>query len=153
MGDLAAVQDQLKWGLATDCPTNPLCAGRSRTRTASIRPNVDAARRVQRPDGRCPAQEDRRRGRAVLDGPGDHVNGWVVLEDDKGTQPADNIAPIVRNDLLAKVDGGKFNKTSMPLAKIDTPTLAQLYYNVAVGHKDLKDVASAWLKAAGLVAA
>ena len=32
------------------------------------------------------------------------VNGWVVLEDDKQTQPADNIAPIVRNDYLAKVD-------------------------------------------------
>src|SRR6476620_3347034 len=25
MSDTAAVQDQLKWGLATDCPTNPLC--------------------------------------------------------------------------------------------------------------------------------
>src|SRR5512141_2171364 len=25
-GDLAAVQDELKWGLANDCPTNPVCA-------------------------------------------------------------------------------------------------------------------------------
>ena len=25
MSDLTAVQDQLKWGLATDCPTNALC--------------------------------------------------------------------------------------------------------------------------------
>ena len=25
MSDVAAVQDQLKLGLATDCPTNPLC--------------------------------------------------------------------------------------------------------------------------------
>ena len=32
------------------------------------------------------------------------VNGWVLLEDDKHTQPADNVAPIVRNDYLAKVD-------------------------------------------------
>ena len=27
------------------------------------------------------------------------VNGWVRLEDDKQTQPADHIAPLVRNDL------------------------------------------------------
>ena len=38
-------------------------------------------------------------------------------------------------------------------AKIDTATLAQLYYDVAVDHKDLKDVASAWLKSVGLVTA
>jgi glycine betaine/choline ABC-type transport system substrate-binding protein len=30
------------------------------------------------------------------------VNGWVVLVDDKKTQPADNISPIVRNDYLAR---------------------------------------------------
>src|SRR5439155_86976 len=28
------------------------------------------------------------------------VNGWVILEDDKHTQPADNLAPLVRNSLL-----------------------------------------------------
>ena len=37
-------------------------------------------------------------------------NGWVVLEDDKETQPAENIAPIVRNDFLAKVDQGEVHE-------------------------------------------
>ena len=37
-------------------------------------------------------------------GPEIIVNGWVRLEDDKGTQPAENVAPIVRNDFLAKTD-------------------------------------------------
>jgi osmoprotectant transport system substrate-binding protein len=85
-------------------------------------------------------------------GPEITTNGWVVLEDDKQTQPAENIAPIVRNDLLAKVDQAKFTKALNDVsAKIDTPTLAKLYYDVAVGHMDIKDVASAWLKQVGLV--
>ena len=83
-------------------------------------------------------------------GPEIKVNGWVVLEDDKGTQPADHIAPIVRNDLLAKIDRAKFEQTLNNVSsKIDTATLAQLYYDVAVDHKDIAAVASAWLPVGG----
>ena len=86
-------------------------------------------------------------------GPEIITNGWVVLEDDKQTQPADNIAPIVRNSLLSQLDRAKFEKALNDVsAKIDTKTLAQLYYDVAVGKKDLAVVASAWLKSVGLVA-
>ena len=64
------------------------------------------------------------------------VNGWVRLEDDKHTQPADNIAPLVRNDYLAKVDKAAFSKLLDDIsAKIDTPTLADLYKQVAVDKK------------------
>ena len=85
-------------------------------------------------------------------GPEIVTNGWVVLEDDKQTQPAENIVPLVRNDLLAKIDKTKFTDTLNAVsAKIDTATLAQLYRSVAVDHKDLKDVASAWLKLVGIV--
>ena len=85
-------------------------------------------------------------------GPEIIVNGWVRLEDDKQTQPADAIAPIVRNDLLAKVgDKAAFQKLLDDVsAKIDTATLADLYKQVAVDKKDTKDVASAWLKAQGI---
>jgi osmoprotectant transport system substrate-binding protein len=81
------------------------------------------------------------------------VNGWVALDDDKKTQPADAIAPIVRNDLLAKVgDKAAFQKLLDDVsAKIDTATLAELYKEVAVDKKDTKDVASAWLKEQGIV--
>ena len=34
--------------------------------------------------------------------------GFVVLEDDLDTQPAENLAPVVRNDYLAKVDAAAF---------------------------------------------
>ena len=80
------------------------------------------------------------------------VNDWVILQDDKQTQPADNIAPVVRNSYLNQVDKAAFQKLLDDVsAKIDTPTLAELYKEVSVDKKDLKDVASAWLKEQGLV--
>jgi osmoprotectant transport system substrate-binding protein len=80
------------------------------------------------------------------------VNGWVVLTDDKNTQPADNVAPIVRNDYLAKVDKASFEKLLNDVsAQIDTATLAELYKEVSVDKKDPKDVAATWLKSKGFV--
>jgi osmoprotectant transport system substrate-binding protein len=86
-------------------------------------------------------------------GPEIIVNGWVLLDDDKKTQPADAVAPLVRNDLLAKVgDKAAFQKLFDDVsAKIDTATLADLYKQVAVDKKDIKAVASTWLKAQGFI--
>jgi osmoprotectant transport system substrate-binding protein len=91
-------------------------------------------------------------GELCSTGPEIIVNGWVRLDDDKKTQPADAIAPVVRNDYLAKVDKAAFQKILDDVsAKIDTATMADLYKQVAIDKKDLKDVASAWLKANGFV--
>ena len=80
------------------------------------------------------------------------MNDFVLLQDDKKTQPADNISPLVRNDFLAKTDKAAFEKLLNDVsAKIDTPTLADLYKQVSVDKKDIKDVVSTWLKAQGLV--
>jgi osmoprotectant transport system substrate-binding protein len=151
-GDLAAVQNDLKWGLATDCPTNPVCATALKD-TYGISPtNVTLLDACSTPMADALKATTIDVAELCSTGPEIIVNGWVRLEDDKGTQPADNISPLVRNDLLAKVDKAAFSKILNDIsAKIDTPTLAQLYYDVAVGKKDVKDVASAWLKANGFV--
>jgi osmoprotectant transport system substrate-binding protein len=151
-GDLAAVQDELKWGLATDCPTNPVCAKALRD-TYGIDPaDVTLLDACSTPMADALLLGTIDVAELCSTGPEIIVNGWVRLEDDQGTQPADNIAPLVRNDLLAKVDKTAFSKILNDIsAKIDTPTLAQLYYDVAVGLKDTKDVAAAWLKANGFV--
>ena len=58
----------------------------------------------------------------------------------------------MRNDYLAKIDKTSFEKILNDIsAVIDTATLADLYKQVAVDHKDPKDVAAAWLKAKGFV--
>ncbi len=156
--DTTAVQGQLKWGLATDCPTNALCgapggalqgqygitaqtiAGATLL-SACDTPMADALKAGTIDVGElCSTQPD------IL------VNGWVILNDNKHTQPADNVAPIVRNDFLAKVDKTSFEKILNDIsAKIDTTTLASLYKQVAVDHQDVAAVAKAWLQANGFV--
>lgn len=154
-GDLAAVAGDLKWGLATDCPTNPVCAGALKDSYGIDIKSID----LTLLDACSTPMADALKAGTIdvaelcSTGPEIIVNGWVRLEDDKKTQPADAIAPIVRNDLLAKVgDKAAFQKLLDDVsAKIDTATLADLYKQVAVDKKDTKDVASTWLKAQGLI--
>ena len=157
MSDLAAVQSQLKWGLATDCPTNPLCGAAvgALAQYGITQQTISAATLLSACD--VPMADALKNktidiGELCSTQPDIVVNGWVVLQDDKHTQPADNISPIVRDDLLAKVDQASFEKLLNDVsAKIDTATLAGLYKQVTVDHKDPKDVAAAWLTANGFV--
>jgi osmoprotectant transport system substrate-binding protein len=153
--DLTAVAGELKFGLATDCPTNPVCGQALKDAygiditaidvtllDACSTPMADALKA-----GTIDVAELCSTDPLII------TEGWVRLEDDKMTQPAENIAPIVRNDLLAKVgDKAAFQKLLDDVsAKIDTATLGDLYKQVAVDKKDTKDVASAWLKSVGLL--
>jgi osmoprotectant transport system substrate-binding protein len=158
MSDTAAVQDQLRWGLATDCPTNALCGapGGALEQYGITQDTIAAATLLSACDTpMADALKNNTIDVAELCStqPDIIVNGWVILEDDLHTQPADNVAPIVRNDLLTAVpDRAAFEKTLNDIsAKIDTTTLAQLYKEVAVDHKDPKEVATAWLKANGFI--
>ena len=153
MTDVAGHYDDLNWGLATDCPTNPVCA-------KALKDAYGIAPRSVTLLGACSgAMADALLTKAIdiaelcSTSPEIIVNGWVRLEDDKQTQPADHIAPLVRNDLLAAVDRTKFEKTLNDVsALIDTDTLAQLYYDVTIEHKDLGVVAGDWLRSVGIVA-
>jgi osmoprotectant transport system substrate-binding protein len=152
MSDTAAVQNDLKWALATDCPTNPLCAKALKDAYGIDQPNATLLDACSGPMANALLNKTVDVAELCSTGPEIITNGWVVLEDDKHTQPADNIAPLVRDDLLAKVDKQKLTDTLNAVsAKIDTTTLAQLYYDVAVNHKDLTVVAKDWLKAHGFV--
>ena len=154
MSDVAAVADQLKMGVRHGLSRPTRCAARrSRTQygidvsTATLldacsTPMADALKAKTIDLGElCSTQPD-----IILD-------GFVLLQDDKLTQPADNLSPLVRNDLLAKVDDkAAFEKLLNDMsAKVDTATLADLYKQVSVDKKDVKDVVSTWLKAQGLV--
>ncbi|HEY3334478.1 MAG TPA: ABC transporter substrate-binding protein [Candidatus Limnocylindrales bacterium] len=151
MSDVAAVQDKLKLGLAKDCPTNPLC-GTALKDAYGI--DVSAATLLDAcstPMAQALAAKTIDLGELCSTQPDIIVNGFVLLQDDKQTQPADNIAPLVRNDFLAKTDKAAFSALLNGLsAKVDTATLAELYKEVSVDKKDVKDVVATWLKAQGL---
>ena len=154
--DLTAVADKLKWGLATDCPTSPVCSGALKDSYGIDIKSID----VTLLDACSSAMDDALTNKTIdvaelcSTGPEIITNGWVRLDDDKTTQPADAIAPIVRNDFLAKTDKVAFSKLLDDVsAKIDTATLAELYKEVSVDKKDIKDVARAWLQANGFLPA
>jgi osmoprotectant transport system substrate-binding protein len=152
MSDLTAIQNELKWALATDCPTNPVCAKALKEAYGLEPADVTLLDACSGPMANALLQKTVHVAELCSTSPEIITNGWVVLQDDKQTQPADNIAPIVRDDLLAKIDRTKFIDTLNAVsAKIDTATLAQLYYDVSIGRKDLEVVAREWLKANGFI--
>ena len=153
LSDLAAVQDTLKWGLPADCDTNPLCSGALKDYGINYPPKQRTAL------GACDVpMATALQGKAIdvaelcSTQPAIVQFGFVVLEDDKKTQPAENIAPLVRNDYLAKVDATAFKALLDAVsAKVTTDSLTQMGKEVAIDQKDVKDVAAAFLKAQGLI--
>ena len=124
MSDLAAHQDELKWGLPADCDTNPLCAGALKDYGINYPPKQRTAL------GACDVpMAQALQGKAIdvaefcSTQPAIAQFGFVVLEDDKKTQPAENIAPLVRNDYLAKVDEPPSRRCSTPSRRRSRPTL------------------------------
>ena len=154
LSDYADVQNELNWGLATDCPTNPVC-GPALKAAYGIEPDEANVTLLAACD--TPMADALKNGTIDVaelcsTQPDIIVNDWVRLEDDANTQPADHIAPLVRNDLLAAVDRTKFEKTLNDVsALIDTDTLGQLYYEVAIEARDIDEVAREWLESVNLV--
>jgi osmoprotectant transport system substrate-binding protein len=154
MSDLTAVASQLKFGVAKDCPTNPVC-GKALKDAYGI--DVSGATLLSACDTPMVQALQAKTidvGELCSTQPDIAVNGWVLLQDDKQTQPADNIVPLVRNDLLTKLGGDKdaFEKILNDIsAKLDTATLTDLGKQVSVDNKDIAVVAKAWLQSVGLL--
>ena len=78
------------------------------------------------------------------------AKGFVLLEDDKQLQKSDNIAPVVRNEVLTAHPEIKDLLNGIS-AKLSQAALIDLNKQVAVDKKDPADVAAAWLTAQGLL--
>ena len=153
MSDLTAVAGQLKFGVATDCPTNPVCAQALKAAYGLDLSNATKLAACDTPMVQALKAKTIDVGELCSTQPDIAVNGWVLLADDKQTQPADNIAPLVRNDLLGKLaDKAGFEKILNSVsAAMDTATLTDLGKQVSVDNKDIAVVAKAWLQSKGLV--
>ena len=154
ISDLTPIAGELKWGLPPECATNPLCGGALKDAYG-----IDIASLQVTPLGACDAPiAEALNGKAIdvaelcSTQPAIAQFGFVVLEDDKQTQPAENIAPIVRNDYLAKVDEAAFRKLLDDVSvKMTTEELTRLGVAVAVDQQDIADVARQWLTDQGLL--
>jgi osmoprotectant transport system substrate-binding protein len=74
--------------------------------------------------------------------------GWVVLEDDKGLVPSENIIPLIRTDVLTDEVETVLNELS---AALTTEDLIDLNRRVEIDQEDPETVAQEWLEEAGLL--
>jgi osmoprotectant transport system substrate-binding protein len=76
------------------------------------------------------------------------ANNWVLLEDDQQLQSAENITPVVREEVLDDTITERLNAVS---AALDTETMIQLNTRVEVDEEDPADVAADFLQENGLL--
>jgi len=154
MSDLAAVQDQLKWGLPPDCDTNPLCKDALESYGITYPPKQrEALAACDAPIAEALNSKGVDLGWLCSTQPAIAQFGFVVLDDDKNTQPAENMTALVRDDYLAKLgDKDAFQKSlDKVLALLTTDELTKLGVQVAVDQKSVEDVAKEFLTANALL--
>jgi osmoprotectant transport system substrate-binding protein len=75
-------------------------------------------------------------------------NDWIMLEDDGGLQPVENIIPVVRDDTLDDDIAERLNAVS---ERLTTEEISALNARVRLEGADPQDVAEDWLAEQGLV--
>jgi osmoprotectant transport system substrate-binding protein len=150
VSDLVRFNDRFVLGGPPECPTRPFClqgyASTYGLRFKDFKPlDVGGPLTVA-------ALESNQIDVAVLFTTDANIQtkGFFLLDDDKNLQLADNVAPVMRNDLVSKAPADLKTILSGVTLKMSTRDLTDLNRQVGVDRKDPKDVASAWLKAQGL---
>jgi len=146
--DLADVAGELVLGGPPECPERPLCligfeetyglqfrefkpldAGGPLTKTALENGDIDVALLFSS-DGGIAARD------------------WLVLEDDKGLQPPENLVPVIRTEVVNDEITDLLDAVS---EKLTTEELSELNRQVDVDKADPEDVARTWLEEQGLL--
>ncbi|MCA9847601.1 MAG: ABC transporter substrate-binding protein [Dehalococcoidia bacterium] len=73
------------------------------------------------------------------------TNDWVVLEDDKGLQPAENIAPVIRTALIDEYGDDLVNSINAVTEKLTSESLAEMNAEFQVDQRSAADIAHDWL--------
>lgn len=151
ISDLAPVAPQLVFGGPPECPSRPLCLP-GLQQTYGLR-----FKRFQGLDAGGPYTS------ASL--ASSHVdvallfttdwnirrNGFVVLEDDRHLQPAENVTPVVRDEIVAAY-GSRFTEVIDAVsAELTTEELRELNRQVGLEAKAPAQVARTWLRSKGLL--
>ena len=77
----------------------------------------------------------------------------VVLADDRGLQPAENITPLVRRDVIARYGPHLVTTLNRVSALLDTGTLRALNARVELAGRNPRLVAASWLRTHELIPA
>jgi osmoprotectant transport system substrate-binding protein len=151
LSDVAPVGNQLVLGGPPECPTRPFCA-------AGLKTVYGITFKDFKPlDTGGPLTVAALKGGQIDVGllfTSDSTiatNGFVLLDDDKHLQLSDNVAPVVRNDLLSKAPSDFKSLINSIAPKLTTAELTAMNKQNDVDKTDPKDIAKAWLKKQGLI--
>jgi osmoprotectant transport system substrate-binding protein len=153
MSDLAEHATDLVWGLPPECETNALCAG-----ALEDSYGIPFADLEVEPLAACDAPIATALNDGVVDvaelcstQPDIERFGFVRLEDDMQTQPAENIAPVISQEKLDELGNGFADVLNAVSAAMTTEDLTSLGVQVAVEQRDVAEVATEWLTDMGLI--
>lgn len=151
LSDLAPLGPQLVLGGPPECPVRPFCL-------PGLRDTYGLVVKQFRPlDAGGPltvaALESGQIDVGLLftTSPQISSRGFVLLADDRGLQLADNVAPVVRSDLLAKAPPDFARALNEVSARLSTEALTGLNAAVEIGGRSPREAAQAWLRDQGLV--
>ena len=150
LSDLARVDDQLTFGGPAECASRPLClVGLQRTYGLQFKQvvSLDAGGPLTRQ-----ALSEGAIDVALLftTDPVIDSDGFVELRDDKGLQPAENVTPLVRTEIVDRWGSRLVELVDGVSERITTADLRELNGRVARGEGDVVTVARAWLEEQGL---
>ena len=149
--DLAKVAPRLVFGGPPECPERPYCLpGLRRAYGLRFRTFIalDAGGALTRQ-----ALESGDIGAALLftTDPDIETRHLVILSDDRGLQPAENIVPVLRSETAARFGPGLLSALNAVSARLSTAALADLVARVEVRGLAAKTVADDWLSNQGLL--
>jgi osmoprotectant transport system substrate-binding protein len=149
LSDLAPLAPQLSIGGPPECPTRPLCLEGLQDvyelRFARFKPmptrDVTAA---ELDSGEIDV--------GMLDTTNPHLigNDLVLLEDDRRLQPAENVVPVIRREVLDVYGPALVRLCNAVSAKLTTAELTRLNLQVIEGQP-AADAAAAWLRAQTII--
>jgi len=79
------------------------------------------------------------------------ARSFVLLEDDKGLQPAENVVPVIRQEILDAYGGDLENLINDVSAKITTEELTELNRRAGIDREDPNAIATDWLSENGFI--
>lgn len=149
VSDLEPLATGLTFGGPPECPSRPFCL------EGLVRAYGLAFKTFQPLDSGGPlTRQALKRGQidvALLfsTDPNIQFDRLVVLNDDRGLQPAENVTPLVRREVIERWGGAFVDRVNAVSGNLTTPDLRRLNAEVARGEA-VSVVADRWLDAAGI---
>jgi len=146
MTDLAGVADQLVWGLATGCPDNPVCGPAlndvygidiSTLETESLNPCSPEIAESLNNSAIDVAQVCTTQAEIA-------AFNFVLMEDDGGMAPAQNLVPVMTQELADAGGDTLANALNAVTELLTTEELTNLNQQIAE-QESYEDIASQWL--------